>query len=90
MMADLSFRPVAAAPKTIVNKVAPMADPADLAQIQEDHFRDLSLSQRNRGLPPKGYCYNCDEPLIMLNGLYCDADCGSDHTARIRNERNVS
>jgi hypothetical protein len=65
-----------------------MADEADQAHELEQLALRHALAHRKGGanLPPKGTCYNCDEPLkpIQVGGevrhvqLFCDSSCAQD------------
>lgn len=65
-----------------------MADEADMAKEIEELALKHALAHRKAvvNLPPKGYCYNCDEPLKpeVVDGkrqhrrIFCDRDCADD------------
>jgi hypothetical protein len=65
-----------------------MADEADMAQELEELALKHALANRKEGvhLPPKGYCYNCDESLkphkvgkeLRHVRLFCDEACRDD------------
>lgn len=38
----------------------------------------LSRRGKPKGLPPKGVCYYCDEP-VADGKVFCDASCAEDH-----------
>lgn len=43
---------------------------------------DALIAKRKPVPTPTGSCFNCEEPLAV--GVYCDADCRSDHEQRQR------
>lgn len=68
-----------------------MADQFDRASEHETLDRELAIkaalaTSRAGILNPKGHCYNCAEPLPK-GGLFCDADCRTDHEGRKRSQR---
>lgn len=64
-----------------------MSDDADLACRETQHHIEAALAfRKTEGLPFKGACHNCDEPLSDPH-RYCDVDCRDDH--ELRRERSV-
>lgn len=65
-----------------------MADEADMAQELEELTLKHALAYRKQGanLNPRGFCYNCDEPLkpqklgatLRHVALFCDGECRDD------------
>lgn len=49
-------------------------DDADRAQKETELEISTALKNRKQGLPHKGECYWCEEPIAT--GIYCDAYCG--------------
>lgn len=62
-----------------------MADPTDLASEMEELHRASAIAAIKPKYRPRGTCWNCEEPLGNWTQLYCDADCGDDHSKRERN-----
>ena len=53
-------------------------------QFQADQLaRSIRAASLYPGLPPKGECYNCDEPLPE-GKKFCDADCEKDWGTRTK------
>lgn len=59
-----------------------MADDIDIMQEREQMALDALIAKRKPVPTPTGSCFNCEEPLAV--GVYCDADCRSDHEQRQR------
>lgn len=55
-------------------------DEVDNAQKESELTLKMALQNRKQGLPEKGECYWCEEPLD--SGIYCDAYCGSCHETK--------
>lgn len=65
-----------------------MADVIDIANDLAEMERNQAIRDARRAttwLHYVGRCWNCDEPLE--EGLFCDADCASDHELRSRMKR---
>ena len=66
-----------------------MADEADIAHEFEQLALAHALAFRKGGeqLPPRGFCYNCGEPLsptrdgmsVRHERLFCDGGCADDY-----------
>lgn len=67
-----------------------MADDADLSEQETEFLLDVARRaaalKAAKRLPPKGSCYNCEEPLEKEGQLFCDADCEQDYRLRTRRE----
>lgn len=70
-----------------------MADFADEGQALEELALQQALENHRkntaeRKLLPRGLCYNCDEPLEVVNGLnaklFCNSDCSEDWEHRTK------
>lgn len=70
-----------------------MADFADDGQVMEELALQRALEAQRKAaegpkLPPRGFCYNCEEPLEKIDGkdlkLFCDADCCEDWEYRMK------
>ncbi len=55
-------------------------DEADYAQEKADFLASLPRVSTSP-LPPTGFCYNCDEPLVD-GRKFCDNDCRDDWELR--------
>ena len=56
----------------------------DQATALEELQRDIALTKRRPVLAKIGACYNCNEPLRMID-TFCDFDCQQDYLRREEN-----
>ena len=55
-----------------------MSDFCDDASATTELYLNVALAKRRtEGPPPKGFCYNCTEP-IAAELRFCDIDCRDD------------
>lgn len=52
----------------------------DMIDDTTELFLRAAISERKPVLKSTGFCYNCLEPID--EGVYCDADCATDHEKR--------
>jgi hypothetical protein len=71
-----------------------LSDALDRADVEIQRTIDMGIANAranlagSRRLPPKGYCYNCDEPFPGDNEkIFCDSDCRDDYERINENRR---
>ncbi len=59
---------------------------SELALLEAEY--GIKRAAMFKKLPPKGWCYNCDEPLEIFSGkCFCDSFCRDDYEHRQMREK---